>query len=219
MTWSKLSDDFSDDCWTLTDAAFRLHVEGLVWSNRKLLDCRIPKDDVRRFASHPEMVTELADVGWWQDEGDAWLIRHHARYQRLKKDVLKQQAANEANGKKGGRPRREQAQDLDEKTQSVSDSVSETETERDRPGQDWQGREGGLKTNDHDKQNPAEAWPEDLRDDPFFASSFVAQDVPVVNPTSNRSCADCGSTDVQAGKARCEHCLPIFLSGGTRRSA
>ncbi len=29
MTWTKLSDDFSDDCWTLSDQAFRLHTEGL----------------------------------------------------------------------------------------------------------------------------------------------------------------------------------------------
>jgi hypothetical protein len=42
MTWAKLSDDFTDDCWTLSDGAFRLHVEGLVWSNRKLLDLVIP---------------------------------------------------------------------------------------------------------------------------------------------------------------------------------
>jgi hypothetical protein len=31
MTWTKLSDDFSDDCWELSDAAVRLHMEGLVW--------------------------------------------------------------------------------------------------------------------------------------------------------------------------------------------
>ncbi len=51
MTWSKLSDDFPDDCWTLLDGAFRLHVEGLCWSNRKLLDCRIPNGHLRRFAT------------------------------------------------------------------------------------------------------------------------------------------------------------------------
>lgn len=26
MTWTKLSDDFSDDCWRLSDAAWRLHI-------------------------------------------------------------------------------------------------------------------------------------------------------------------------------------------------
>lgn len=38
MTWTKLGDEFADECWTLTDAAFRLHTEGLLWSNRMLTD-------------------------------------------------------------------------------------------------------------------------------------------------------------------------------------
>ncbi|MGC7224587.1 hypothetical protein RBA13_22790, partial [Mycobacteroides abscessus subsp. massiliense] len=42
MTWTKLSDDYGDDCWRLSDAAFRTHTEGLCWSNRKLLDLVIP---------------------------------------------------------------------------------------------------------------------------------------------------------------------------------
>ena len=39
MTWTKLSDDFGDDCWELSDAAYRLHVEGLLWSNRNSSIC------------------------------------------------------------------------------------------------------------------------------------------------------------------------------------
>ncbi len=38
MTWTKLGDEFGDECWTLSDAAYRLHVDGLVWSNRKGTD-------------------------------------------------------------------------------------------------------------------------------------------------------------------------------------
>ena len=70
MTWTKLSDDFPDDCWTLSDAAFRLHVEGLAWSNRKLLDLRLPKDNLSRWAKHPEAVDELVANGYWTDEDD-----------------------------------------------------------------------------------------------------------------------------------------------------
>lgn len=165
MTWSKLSDDYSDDTWTLSDAAFRLHTEGLVWSNRKLLDCTIPKDDLRRFAKTPEAVQELLEAGFWQDLGTCYLISHHAQYQRSRAAVIAQQEANQKNGSKGGRPKgkpREQktrsvtdlrsdgisggfqtaasGQDFPthintgEKTQSVSDPWSETETQRDRPG-------------------------------------------------------------------------------------
>ncbi len=67
MSWAKLSDDYSDDCWTLSDEAFRLHTEALVWNGRKLLDCRVPKDDLRRFAKHPEAAAELLAVGWWTE--------------------------------------------------------------------------------------------------------------------------------------------------------
>lgn len=137
MTWAKLSDDYGDDCWTLSDAAFRLHTEALVWSGRKLLDCRIPKDDVRRFAKHPDAAAELLAVGWWTDDGQVYVIRHHAVYQRRRADVLAQQQANAANGRRGGRPRkpREQAADLAAETDSVSESLSGSETEMDRTGQ------------------------------------------------------------------------------------
>ncbi len=141
MSWAKLSDDYSDDCWTLSDQAFRLHTEALVWNGRKLLDCRIPRDDLRRFATHLDAVTELLACGWWSEDGDVYVIRHHAQYQRTREAVVNQQAANSANGAKGGRPRkpREQAPHIKKTqsvTQSVTQSLTETETERDRPGQD-----------------------------------------------------------------------------------
>ncbi len=111
MSWTKLSDDFTDDCWSLSDAAFRLHVEGLCWSNRKLLDLVLDAADVRRFAKHPEAVEELLAVGWWtaaEDGTDTYVIRHHGVYQRPKETVLKVQGAAVKNGRKGGRPPREQ---------------------------------------------------------------------------------------------------------------
>lgn len=157
MTWTKLSDDFGDDCWSLSSDAFRLHVEGLTWSNRKLLDLRIPKDDLRRFAKCPDAVAELLAVQWWADAGSHYVIRHHASYQRSSDAVVRQQAANEANGRKGGRPAKpphEQAQAIAAKThsvkesvpvtQSVSDSLSKTSSERDRPGQNGSGLKASV---------------------------------------------------------------------------
>lgn len=93
MTWTKTSDDFPDDCWTLSDRAYRLHHEGLTWSNRKLLDCRLPKDDVRRFARNgDDGVDELLNCGWWSDGGDCYVINHHAAYQRTREAVLRERA-------------------------------------------------------------------------------------------------------------------------------
>lgn len=143
MTWTKLSDDFPDDCCTLSDAAFRLHVEGLVWSNRKLLDLELSKDDLPRWATHPEAVDELVESGYWTDEGQHVLIRHHGCYQRTREQVQKQQEANKRNRAKGrARPVREQANGIHE-TQQVDDSFDDSSDERDgtgqaRPGEDDQ---------------------------------------------------------------------------------
>ena len=131
MTWTRISDDFGEDCWTLSDQAFRLHVEGLGWSNAKLLDLRIPKDDLRRFAKHPEAAVELVGCGWWSDEADAYVIRHQGMYQRTREQVLAQQEANRKNGRRGGRPPRK-ARPLE--TESVSESPSEPRTRRDGTG-------------------------------------------------------------------------------------
>lgn len=138
MAFAKLSDDFSDDCWTLSDAAYRLHTEGLVWSARKLLDCRVPTDDLRRFARRPEAVLELLAAGWWSLDGDVYVIRHHAQYQRLREDVLAQQAVNIANGRRGGRPRKPRREQASEITNGrpKTESVSETRTEMEGKGQD-----------------------------------------------------------------------------------
>lgn len=140
MTWTKLSDDFSDDCWELSDAAYRLHVEGLNWSNRKLLDCRLPKDEVRRWAKRPEAVGELVACGWWSDEGDHYTIRHHACYQRTAEQVLAQQERSRENGKNGGRPPgppRERAprkrQETQWLTQTGTQMGSEDEAQNPRP--------------------------------------------------------------------------------------
>jgi hypothetical protein len=174
MTWTKLSDDFTDDCWTLSDAAFRLHVEGLTWSNRKLLDLHLPADDVRRF-KRPEAVQELLDGGWWRRDGEHYVIQHHGAYQRPRAAVIAQQTANTENGKKGGRPRKPPRETFRPETESVSESVSkgssglavdstvstltethslsESKTERDRTGQ-------GSKTQPTTQVEPTEqSWP------------------------------------------------------------
>lgn len=153
MPWTKLSDDFTDDCWNLSDAAFRLHIEGLVWSNRKLLDLRIPKDDLARFSDCRVALPELLETGWWRATADAYEIVHHGLYQRTREAVLRQQEVNRTNGLQGGRPAgppRERAPRVRKpnrfptETESLSESLSappakteslsESPTERDRTG-------------------------------------------------------------------------------------
>lgn len=140
MTWTKLSDDFGDDCWTLSDAAVRLHVDGLVWSNRKLLDCQLPKDDLARVSRAAGAVDELVSVGWWTDAGEHYVIRHHAVYQRTRDQVLRQQEANRKNGRRGGLVGRERhPADTEPADESVSESLDESVSERDGTGLVWKG--------------------------------------------------------------------------------
>jgi hypothetical protein len=139
MTWTKLSDDFTDDCWELSDGALRLHIEALVWSNRKLLNCRISKKEMARWAkcTAPELISELLDCGWWEDDGDAYVINHHSRYQRTREQVLRQQNANRANRAQGkSRPVRERAQRQGRRVDGPSDDSSDEMdgTGRDGPG-------------------------------------------------------------------------------------
>lgn len=123
MTWTKLSDDFADDCWELSDAAVRLHVEGLNWTMRKLTRGVLIKGEMPRWAKRPEAAVELADRGYWRDEGDRYVIVHHMGYQREPDKILAQQEVNRRNGAKGGRPRGTDIRPPE--TKSVTDSVSD----------------------------------------------------------------------------------------------
>ena len=173
MTWTKLSDDYSDDLYALSDGAFRLHTEGLVWSNRKLLDCVITPQDLQRL-SNPDKVTELVELGVWEETTLGWIIIHHSIYQRSREQVMNQQRKNQMNGAKGGRPkggreswkekpRKAKTKPLSDsqskplsnsqsksKTESLSETVLKTEnkteslTERDGSG--YKGKENKIQT-------------------------------------------------------------------------
>lgn len=76
MTWTKLDDEFDEDTADLSDAAFRLHVNAIVRSNRRLLDGRIPKVIVGSLVPklRPAAIAELVAGGWWRDEGTAYQL-------------------------------------------------------------------------------------------------------------------------------------------------
>jgi hypothetical protein len=77
MTWTKLGDEFPAEARDLTSDEFRLHVEALCWSNKRLLDLHVPKHDLKRFSEldKPEEASYgLGAKGWWEDCGDTWYI-------------------------------------------------------------------------------------------------------------------------------------------------
>jgi hypothetical protein len=84
MGWLQLSDDFPDECGNLSDAAFRTHVEGLVWAMRRENGGRFPKRELFRFAEviDPDKAgVELVAAGWWLDLDEDYRILHQMNYQ------------------------------------------------------------------------------------------------------------------------------------------
>ena len=229
MTWTKLSDDFTDDCWRLSDAAFRVHVEALVWSNRKLLDLVIEVDDLHQLASKSastaEAVAELVGAGWWEPIDDGFRIIHHGVYQRTAEAVLAQQKANTENGRKGGRPAgppREKAPRQRSKTHSVSDSLSDSVSDSVLPNDDTKTHsvsepvdnspENGLKTHsltEMETESPSERDGTGLGEVTTYESKEPAM------PTTpnwkskmipNRKCRVCGNLFTSPDPERFEVC-------------
>lgn len=134
MPFAKLSDDYSDDAWPLSDTAFRLHTEAIIWSARKSLDCRIPKADLHHFKRGDDRAAlqELLSLGFWSDYGNTFLILHQSQYQRTRKSVMAQQTRNQLNGMKGGRPRSGGSREVwarPEETLVGSESGTQNETQ------------------------------------------------------------------------------------------
>jgi hypothetical protein len=70
VTWVKLSDDFAEKAARsgLSDAAFRTHIEALLWTMRRETGGWIRARDIPRFAEtkDPEAaVIDLVSAGWW----------------------------------------------------------------------------------------------------------------------------------------------------------
>lgn len=94
MTWTKLGAEFPDEARNLSNAAYRLHVDALCYSNRLLSDLLISKPEVRRFSWLPgpdateTALKELVAEGWWEDRGSHWYIgARFAGWQRTKEQV------------------------------------------------------------------------------------------------------------------------------------
>lgn len=148
MSWTKLGDEFSDEAQDLSNAAFRTHVEALLWSNRRLLDLVIPKRDLKRFAEAPDpgdAAEELVAAGWWQDAGDSWYVGVHFAEWQQESVVIehKRKLATE-------RQRRHRLHEAGDHTTctgacSVTRDVTR-ESSRD-PGRDGTGRETTTESN------------------------------------------------------------------------
>lgn len=86
MTWLKLGDEHADQCARvgLSDAAFRTHVESLLWTMRRETGGFLDIRDVRRAVETAEpmvAIAELLAAGFWQQDEGGWQIVQGMKWQ------------------------------------------------------------------------------------------------------------------------------------------
>lgn len=210
MTWTKLGDEFLDSAYDLSDAAFRLHVEALMYSNRRLLDLVVPKREVRRFAGTDNVdaaTAELADAGWWQDANDSWWIG--CRFSHWQQDRVQVENKRKGWAERQRRQRRHRLGDhslcidCGQKDQSDSDSRGESRRESRSSPVSVSVTESGLK----------EARTEGSKED-LVVDHYEVQSSSNVTGESRRdpycdSGHDAAETRINsAGSRLCEQCAP-----------
>ncbi len=124
MTWTKLGDEFSDECANtgLSDAAYRTHVEAIAWLYRvERMDLHIPKHLLRRFVGSEQWesgVRDLVALDWWRNRDGHYQLVHH-------EDVVRQSiAAQQAKRTRDKKAQADKRRREDRKAQEVSDDVS-----------------------------------------------------------------------------------------------
>jgi hypothetical protein len=151
VTWAKLSDSFGDEVAGLSDAAFRTHVEALLWAMRRETDGHLAERDVRRFAETADpaaAVQELLAHGLWAREQGGYVVLHHMEHQPEREVIAARRAAA---AERQSRKRRKDA--------GLEVPASRRESRRDDPrdpGRDGPGTGQALSGNS-DQQQPS--WP------------------------------------------------------------
>ena len=104
MPWTRLDDQFHTNpkLTGLPDSAFRLYVNGLVWSVANLTDGRIPLVNASQMVSKPHgnsvvnAIRHLVETGLWEPdatESDVWWIHDFDQYQPTKSQVQQEREA------------------------------------------------------------------------------------------------------------------------------
>ena len=137
--FAKLELDYADHpkIAPLSDAAFRLHVEMILYSRKYETDGVIKNRLANRMALRwdSDVLTELATNDENNpsliklDNGD-YLINGYADVQETKAEIAARRATNSQNGKLGGRPKKTQSV-TEPKTKPGTQNKAETETETD----------------------------------------------------------------------------------------
>ena len=132
MTWLKLSDDFGDACATvaLSDAAFRTHVDGLLWCMRRETGGDLSDIHIRRCVETADPTTAIAEllaVGFWQRTDNGYRVVHGMDVQ-IPPDVIARKREND-----NERQSRKRRRDAGLPPDDVSRRESRRESRRDDP--------------------------------------------------------------------------------------
>lgn len=135
--FARLALDYADHpkVVSLSDAAFRAHVEMILYARRYETDGRIPKrlaetrwgtDSVSELLGNDPDAPSLVE----QPSGDYFLYGY-ADMQETKEEITARRQVNAQNGRKGGRPRKTQSvsePDTDSGTRKKAETETETDT-------------------------------------------------------------------------------------------
>jgi hypothetical protein len=95
MPWARIDDmlPVHPKVRALSDAAFRLYICAICWSNLNTTDGHIPADQLR-YLSDVRRVRQCADqlvqVGLWETAGDGWRIHDYLEYQPSAEKVARE---------------------------------------------------------------------------------------------------------------------------------
>ena len=155
MTWLKLADEFAKECRRarLSDAAFRVHVEGLCFAMDDENDGIIYEDDLRSFTRTADPMTavqELCDCSFWLQLGPAkWQILHQMEHQPDAETLAaRRKLAAQRQAKK-----RRKAAGLEEIPEQRSGSLYPRDTPSDDPRDPV--RSGSVRDWESQETNPA----------------------------------------------------------------
>ena len=139
VTWLKLSDDYTDRTEDLSDAAFRLHTEGLNLAMKREEGPFLPESKLQRWANVrsgiADAAVELVQRGFWERVEGGFVVREHMEHQP-EPEVLAARRDNAAE-----RQRRKRLKDAG---LTDEDSLSRRDSRRDYPRDDtrYPGRDG-----------------------------------------------------------------------------
>ena len=109
MPWANLDDNFAEHGKnvTLSDAAWRLHVSGILYCARLCTDGVIAAEKVPGLAPRYRQRTleELLSRGHWVAHGDVYEIRDYLQWNRSKATIEAARERKSAGGRRGAQRR------------------------------------------------------------------------------------------------------------------